>query len=51
MTLGMRPLAAHCHAALARLRRSDDHLAIATRMYRDMGMTYWLERGAGHTSA
>jgi class 3 adenylate cyclase len=49
--LGMRPLAARCHADLARLcRRSgrnaeaDEHLRIATLNYREMGMTYWLEQ-------
>jgi predicted ATPase len=49
--LGMRPLSAHSHAGLARLYRrtgqrteADEHLSIATTMYRDMGMTYWLER-------
>ena len=49
--LGMRPLIAHCHADLAKLFRrprkrteSDERFATATMMYRDMGMTYWLER-------
>jgi tetratricopeptide (TPR) repeat protein len=49
--LGMRPLIAHCHLGLGRLyRRTDkreqaqEHLATATAMYRDMGMTYWLEK-------
>jgi class 3 adenylate cyclase/tetratricopeptide (TPR) repeat protein len=49
--LGMRPLIAHCHLGLGKLyRRTDkreqaqEHLAIATTMYRDMGMTYWLEK-------
>jgi tetratricopeptide (TPR) repeat protein len=48
---GMRPLVAHCHAGLAKLYRrtdkhqqADEHLAAATTMYRDMGMTYWLEK-------
>ena len=47
----MRPLVAHCHLGLGRLyRRTDEreqaheHLATATTMYRDMGMTYWLEK-------
>jgi hypothetical protein len=47
----MRPLVAHCHAGLAKLYRrtdkhqqADEHLAAATTMYRDMGMTYWLEK-------
>ena len=49
--LGMRPLAAHCHAGLAKLYRrtgrtanSREQFATATSMYRDMGMTYWLEK-------
>ena len=48
--LGMRPLVAHCRAGLGTLHRrigsrgeSDDHLAAAAVMYREMGMTYWLE--------
>jgi tetratricopeptide (TPR) repeat protein len=49
--LGMRPLLAHCHLGLGKLyRRTDkreqtqEHLATATAMYREMGMTYWLEK-------
>jgi tetratricopeptide (TPR) repeat protein len=49
--LGLRPLAAHCHLALGRLDRSrgrdqqaQERLTIAATMYRDMGMTYWLQR-------
>jgi tetratricopeptide (TPR) repeat protein len=49
--LGMRPLVAHCHLGLGELyRRTDkhelaqEHLATATTMYREMGMTYWLEK-------
>jgi class 3 adenylate cyclase/tetratricopeptide (TPR) repeat protein len=49
--LGMRPLVAHCHAGLARLyrrtghqQRADEHFATATAMYREMSMTYWLEK-------
>jgi class 3 adenylate cyclase/tetratricopeptide (TPR) repeat protein len=48
---GMRPLIAHCHLGLGKLyRRTDrreqaqEHLATATTMYREMGMTYWLEK-------
>jgi tetratricopeptide (TPR) repeat protein len=51
MELGMRPLVAHCHHGLGKLyRRTDsrerahEHLATATTMYREMGMTYWLEK-------
>jgi tetratricopeptide (TPR) repeat protein len=49
--LGMRPLVAHCHLGLGRLyRRTGDHvkatehLTTAATMYRDMGMTFWLEK-------
>jgi class 3 adenylate cyclase/tetratricopeptide (TPR) repeat protein len=48
--LGMHPLVAHCHLGLGKLyRRTDkreraqEHLATATTMYSEMGMTYWLE--------
>ncbi len=46
----MRPLVAHCHAGLGKLYRrtgnrqeAQEHLTVATTMYREMGMTYWLE--------
>jgi class 3 adenylate cyclase/tetratricopeptide (TPR) repeat protein len=49
--LGMRPLVAHCHLGLGKLYRrtrkreqAQEHLTIATTMYREMGMTYWLEK-------
>jgi len=49
--IGMRPLVAHCHAGLAKLYRragkqrlADEHFVSATTMYREMGMTYWLEK-------
>jgi tetratricopeptide (TPR) repeat protein len=49
--LGMRPLVAHCHLGLGKLYRrtgkreqAHEHLTTATRMYREMGMTYWLEQ-------
>jgi hypothetical protein len=48
--LGMRPVVAHCHAGLGKLYRRTErreqalkYLATATTMYREMGMTYWLE--------
>jgi class 3 adenylate cyclase/tetratricopeptide (TPR) repeat protein len=48
---GMRPLVAHCHLGLGRLyRRTGDqakaaeHLTPASTMYREMGMTFWLEK-------
>jgi len=49
---GMRPLVAHCHLGLGKLYRrtgqreqAQEHLTTATTMYREMGMTYWLEQG------
>jgi len=49
--LGMRPLVAHCHAGLGKLYRrtgkgeqAQEHITTATTMYREMGMTYWLEQ-------
>ena len=48
---GMRPLVANCHLGLGRLyRRTDkreqaqEHLVTATTMYREMDVTYWLEK-------
>jgi hypothetical protein len=45
------PLVAHCHLGLGKLyhrtdkrEQAQEHLATATTMYRDMGMTYWLEK-------
>ena len=49
--LGMRPLVAHCHAGLGKLYRrtgkreqAQEHFTTAMTMYREMGMTYWLEQ-------
>ena len=49
--LEMRPLVAHCHFGLGKVRRRAgdrrpalEHLTIATAMYREMGMAYWVER-------
>jgi tetratricopeptide (TPR) repeat protein len=51
-TLGLRPLAAHCHFSVGKLcRRSgkqpeaQEHIAAATRMYREMDMRFWLGQG------
>jgi tetratricopeptide (TPR) repeat protein len=48
---GMRPLVAHCHLGLGKLYRRigkrqevQDHLTTATTMYREMGMTYWMQK-------
>jgi class 3 adenylate cyclase/tetratricopeptide (TPR) repeat protein len=47
--LGMRPLVAHCHMGLGELYRGTgdsqqaaEHFSAARKMYREMGMTYWL---------
>jgi hypothetical protein len=47
----MRPLVAHCYLGLGKLFRrtgeheqAREHLTTASSMYRDMGMTYWLEK-------
>jgi class 3 adenylate cyclase/tetratricopeptide (TPR) repeat protein len=49
--LGMRPLVAHCHLGLGRLYRrpgdaakAEEHLTTAATLYREMGMTFWLEK-------
>jgi Tfp pilus assembly protein PilF len=49
--IGAKPEVAHCHAGLARLYRrtgrqqqAEEHFTTATTMYREMGMTYWLEK-------
>jgi len=47
----MRPLIAHCHLGLGKLYRrsgkreqAQEDLATAATMFREMGMTYWLEQ-------
>ncbi len=49
--LAMRPLVAHCHLGLGtlgcRIGRPDEareHLTVATTMYREMDMRFWLEK-------
>jgi tetratricopeptide (TPR) repeat protein len=49
--LEMRPLLAHCHLGLGKLYRrtgrrpeAQEHLTIATSMYREMDMRFWLEQ-------
>jgi hypothetical protein len=53
----MTPEAAHCHLGLGKLYRrtgkreqAQHHLANATTMYREMGMTYWLEQAEKETA-
>jgi tetratricopeptide (TPR) repeat protein len=49
--LGIRPLVAHCHFGLGMPNhrvgepgRAREHLTTAATMYREMGMTFWLEK-------
>jgi class 3 adenylate cyclase/tetratricopeptide (TPR) repeat protein len=56
--LGMRPLVAHCNLGLGKFYRrtgkreqAQEHLATATTMYREMGMTYWLEQAEAELQA
>jgi len=49
--IGFRPLVAHCHRSLAKLHgrsgtreRSSEHFAIATAMYREMDMQFYLQQ-------
>jgi hypothetical protein len=49
--LGMRPLMAQCHLGLGRLglqagraQLAETHLTAASTMFREMGMSYWLEK-------
>jgi tetratricopeptide (TPR) repeat protein len=49
--LGMRPLVAHCHLGLGKLygrtgqrEQEKEHRTTAATMYREMEMTYWLEK-------
>jgi class 3 adenylate cyclase/tetratricopeptide (TPR) repeat protein len=55
--LGMRPLVAHCHLGLGELyrrigkREPAQHLTTARTMYREMGMTFWLEQADAETGS
>lgn len=49
--LGLRPLVAHCHLGFGKLYRrtgqreqGQEHLTTALTMYREMGMSFWLEQ-------
>jgi len=51
VSLGLRPLVGHCHLGLGKLyhrtskgEQAQEHLTTATTLYREMGMTYWLEK-------
>jgi tetratricopeptide (TPR) repeat protein len=52
----MLPVVAHCHLGLGKLylrtdrrEQAREHLATATTMYRETGMTYWLEKAEAET--
>jgi tetratricopeptide (TPR) repeat protein len=54
---GMRPLVGHCHLGLGKLYRrtgkrqeAQEHLTMATTMYREMDMTYWLEQAVAEAN-
>ena len=56
--LGMRPLVALCHLALARLERPrgdrrarQTHLDTAAAMFQELGMSFWQERAAAEVDA
>jgi len=56
--LGMRPEVAHCHLGFGKLYRrtgkreqAHEHFTTATTMYREMGMTYWLEKAEAELTA
>ena len=53
----MRSIAAHCHLGLGKLCRrtgkqqqAQEHLTTAATMYRETGMTYWLEQAEAETN-
>jgi hypothetical protein len=54
----MTPEAAHCHLGLGKLysrtgkrEQAQEHLTTAITMYREMDMTYWLEKAEGEIRA
>jgi class 3 adenylate cyclase/tetratricopeptide (TPR) repeat protein len=56
--LGMRPAVAHCHLGLGKLYRgtgkreqAHEHLTVATTMYREMDMRFWLEQAEAEMAA
>ncbi len=56
--LGMRPLIARCNLGRGRLYRrtsnpqqAQEHLAIATTIYREMAMRFWLEKADAEQKA
>ena len=57
LTLGMRPLVAHCCFSLGKLykragdRRAGEHLTTAMSMFNDMGMRFWFEKAEAEMQA
>jgi DNA-binding SARP family transcriptional activator/tetratricopeptide (TPR) repeat protein len=54
--LGMQPLVARCHLGLSSICQhqpgeAEDHLAVATTLFREMGMQFWLERATAESAA
>ena len=56
--LGMRPLVAHCHLGLGKLYRqigkrdqAQEHFTLATTMYREMDMRFYLEQAEAEMGA
>jgi hypothetical protein len=56
--LHMRPLVAHCHLGLGKLfprtgelQEAQEHLTIATTMYREMDMPFWLAQAEAEPNA
>jgi hypothetical protein len=55
---GMRPLIAHCHLGLAKVyqrtserQQAREHLTVATTMYREMDMRFYLEQAEAEASS
>jgi tetratricopeptide (TPR) repeat protein/energy-coupling factor transporter ATP-binding protein EcfA2 len=55
---GMQPVVAHGHLGLGKLYRrtgkreqANEHLTVATTMYREMGMTYWRQQAQAEMKA
>ena len=57
-TRGMRPLVAHCHLGIARIykrtgkqQEAGELFGLASAMYREMGMSYWVTQVEAENSA
>ena len=57
LDLGMRPLLAHCHFGLAKLRgragdrRATEDLSTAISLFHEMGLGFWLEKAEAEMRA